>query len=215
VPETTLGVLGPLRPVLGLVILGLLIPWLVDRMQGPIRSFRWPTDMTPVFSLNVPVPGEVRRLGGELRPWLAAFESIRERHTLVAKRLDDTAEGGRARVEGRARRALAGAPAFEARVTGIDFFAEPTAGTAPVVYFEVESPGLIQLHERLVDVFGALDGVEGPEYTPHITLARGGAMETAERLAEREIDPVTWTVSELRFFDVRYREWVGKVSLPG
>ena len=168
-----------------------------------------------MFSLNAPVPGEVRRLGGELRPWLTPFDSIRDRFTLVAKRLDDTAEGGRDRVEGRARRALADAPAFEARVTGIDFFAEPTAGTAPVVYFEVESPGLFRVHERLVDVFGALDGVEGPEYTPHITLARGGAMETAERLAEREIDPVTWTVSELRFFDVRYREWVGKVSLPG
>jgi 2'-5' RNA ligase len=168
-----------------------------------------------MFSLNVPVPGEVRRLAGELRPHLGAFDSIRDRHTLVAKRLDDTIEGGRARVEGRARRALADAPAFEARVTGIDFFAEPTAGTAPVVYLEIESPGLFQVHEHLVDVFGTLDGVEGPEYTPHVTLARGGPMEAAERLADREVDPVTWTVSELHFFDVRYREWVGKVSLPG
>jgi len=168
-----------------------------------------------VFSLNVPVPGEVRRLAGELRPHLRAFDSVRNRHTLVAKRLDDTVEGGRARVEGRARQALANAPAFEARVTGIDFFADPTAGTAPVVYFAVESPGLYRVHERLVDVFGTRDGVEGSEYTPHVTLARGGAMEAAERLAERTFDPVTWTVSELRFFDVRYREWVGKVSLPG
>jgi len=168
-----------------------------------------------VLSLNVPVPGEARRLAGELRPWLAAFDSIRDRHTLVAKRLDDTAEGGRARVEGRARRALAGAPAFEARVTGIDFFAEPTAGTAPVVYFAVESPGLDRIHDRLVEVFGALDGVEGAEYTPHVTLARGGAMEMAERLADRTIDPVTWTVSELEFYDARYRERIGTVSLPG
>ena len=168
-----------------------------------------------MFSLNVPVPGRVRRLAGELRPHLGAFDSIRDRHTLVAKRLDDTVEGGRARVEGRARQALADAPAFEARVTGIDFFAEPTAGTAPVVYFDVESPGLYRVHKRLVDVFGTLDGVEGSEYTPHVTLARGGPMEAAERLANRTFDPVTWTVSELRFFDVRYREWVGKVSLPG
>lgn len=168
-----------------------------------------------MFSLNVPVPGKVRRLAGELRPHLGAFESIRDRYTLVAKRLDDTIEGGRPRVEGRARRALANAPAFEARVTGIDFFAEPTAGTAPVVYLEVESPGLFQVHKQLVDVFGTRDGVEGPEYTPHVTLARGGPMEAAERLADREVDPVTWTVSELHFFDVRYREWVGKVSLPG
>ena len=168
-----------------------------------------------MFSLNVPVPGEVRRLAGELRPHLTAFDSVRDRKTLVAKRLDDTVEGGRDRIEGRARQALAGAPAFEARVTGIDFFAEPTAGAAPVVYLEVESPGLFRVHGQLVDVFGALDGVEGAKYTPHITLARGGTLEAAERLADRAIDPVTWTVSELRFFDVRYREWMGKVSLPG
>jgi 2'-5' RNA ligase len=168
-----------------------------------------------VFSLNVPVPGRVRRLAEELRPHLRVFDSVRDRHTLVAKRLDDTVDGGRARVEGRARQALADAPAFEARVTGIDMFAEPTAGTAPVVYLAVESPGLFQVHKHLVDVFGTRDGVEGSEYTPHVTLARGGPMETAERLVDRTIDPVTWTVSELRFFDVRYREWVGKVSLPG
>lgn len=171
--------------------------------------------MAAVLSLNVPVPGEVRRLAGELRPDLTVFDSIRDRHTLVAKRLDDGVEGGRARVKGRARRALADAPAFEARVTGIDFFAEPTAGPGPVVYFGIESPGLGRLHDRLVEVFGALDGVEGAAYTPHVTLARGGTVAAAERLADRSIDPVTWTVSELRFFDARYREWVGTVSLPG
>jgi 2'-5' RNA ligase len=167
-----------------------------------------------MFSLNAPVPGEVKRLAGDLRTHLLPFDSVRESHTLVVKRLDDDAEGGRDRIEGQVRRALAGAPSFEARVTGIDAFEEPTAGPGPVVYLAVESPGLWRVHERLVDHFGAVEGLEGPEYTPHVTLARGGSPETAERLTSESIDPVTWTVSELRFFDARYRERLGRVALP-
>lgn len=167
-----------------------------------------------MFSLNAPVPGEVKRLAGDLRTHLLPFDSVRESHTLVLKRLDDDAEGGRDRIEGQVRRALAGAPAFDARVTGIDAFEEPTAGSGPVVYLGIESPGLWRVHERLVDRFGAVEGLEGADYTPHITLARGGSREAAERLAAKSIDTVTWTVSELQFFDARYRERLGTVSLP-
>lgn len=167
-----------------------------------------------MFSLNVPVPGEVRRLASDLHPRLVAFDSVRERPTLVAKRLDDDAEGGRSRTEGRVRQALAGAPAFEARVTEIDLFEEPAAGAAPVVYLAIESPGLRRLHERLCETFGPIDGVEGEEYVPHVTLARGGSIEAARDLAGQAIDPVTWTVSDLWFFDAGYGERVGTVSLP-
>jgi len=175
-----------------------------------------------VFSLNVPVPGEVRRLAGDLRARLLAFDSVRERHTLVVKRLGGDggrgrrgdAEGGRDRIEGEVRQALAGTPAFEARVTGIETFAEPVTGPAPVVYLAVESPGLWRVHERLVDRLGAVEGLEGPAYTPHVTLARGGSQEAADRLAGEPIEPVTWTVSELHFFDAGYGERLGRLPLP-
>jgi len=167
-----------------------------------------------VFSLNVPVPGEVRGLAGDLRNRLLAFDSVRERHTLVVKRLDGAAKGGRDRIEAQARRALAGTPAFEARVTGIETFVEPVSGPGPVVYLAVESPGLWRVHERLVECFGAVEDLEGPAYTPHVTLARGGPLEAAERLAAEPIDPVTWTVSELHFFDAQYGERLGMIPLP-
>lgn len=167
-----------------------------------------------MLSLNVPVPGSVERLAEELYPALTRFESVRDRHTLVCKRLDDEVAGGRDRVEGRVRRALAGTPPFEIAVTGIDQFAVPTAGPGPVVYLDVESPGLRALHEDLVDALGTRDGVEGEDYTPHITLARDGPPDAVDRLLERSIEPVRWTVSELWFYDARYRERVGTVSLP-
>lgn len=167
-----------------------------------------------MLSLNVPVPGAVQRLAGSLYPTLAQFDSVRERHTLVCKRLDEEGDGGRDRIEGRVRQALAGTPAFEAKVTEIDQFKNPTSGAGPVVYLAIESPGLRALHEELVDTFGQKDGVEGDAYTPHITLARGGPPEALERLLDESIDPVTWTVSELWFYDGRYRERVGTVSLP-
>ncbi|WP_435348046.1 2'-5' RNA ligase family protein [Haloarchaeobius sp. HRN-SO-5] len=165
-----------------------------------------------MYSLNVPVPGSVSRLAGELRPALFGFERVREDHTLLAKRIGDPDHFDAHTHE--VRRALRGQPAFEVQVTGVDYFTEPTVGTAPVVYLAVESPGLDQLHDRLVEEFGAIDGLEGEDYTPHVTLARDGDVETARRLAEREIDPVTWTVTELEFFDATYREVAGRVSLP-
>ncbi len=158
-------------------------------------------------SLNVPVPGRVRRLAADRRPELAVFDSVREDPSLVCKRFERP-PGKRALAD-----ALAGTPAFEAAVTGVDFFAEPTSGTSPVVYLTVESPGLYRLHNGLVERFGAIPELEGDEYDPHVTLARGGTVADAERLAG-PITPVTWTVSRLLAWNATYRVPEREIPLP-
>ncbi|MFC7213621.1 2'-5' RNA ligase family protein [Saliphagus sp. GCM10025334] len=165
-----------------------------------------------MYSVNVPVPGRVRALAADLYPSLVGFETVRDDHSLLLKRLGDAPQVDR--LQHRAHRALEGAPAVEAAITGIDYFAEPPLGSAPVVYLAVESPGLEQIHRDLAEVFDPVEGLEGPDYVPHVTLARGGDLETARRLADREIDRVTWTVSELEFFDGQYRLPVSRISLP-
>ncbi len=165
-----------------------------------------------MYSVNVPVPGRVRELAADLYPSLLGFDAVREDHSFLLKRLGDADHV--AQLQQRAHRALEGAPAVEARVTGIDYFADPPLGKAPVVYLAVESPGLEAIHADLVDAFGEVDGLEAADYVPHVTLARGGDLEDARRLAQREIEPIRWTVSELEFFDGSYRLPVSRVSLP-
>lgn len=164
-----------------------------------------------MYSVNAEVPGRVRRLADELQPALLPFSSIREHHSILIKRLGD---GGFDRLAERGRRAIAGTPPVEAAVTDIDYFVEPTRGPGPVVYLTVDSPGLERLHECLVDEFGAIDDLEGPEYTMHVTLARGGSLADAKRLAEREIDPVSWQITELQFWDARNEQVVRPIPLP-
>lgn len=170
-----------------------------------------------MYSLNVPVPGVAERLATDLHPKLTAFESIRKRPTLTVKRFETGRADTRAlldRLRERLRPALAGTPAFEVRITGIDYFTDPPSGAAPVVYLDVESPELRRLHTRLVDAFGAIEALEGDDYTPHITLARGGPVDAAARLAEEEITPVTWSVSELAIWSGKYQEIVETIRLP-
>jgi 2'-5' RNA ligase len=164
-----------------------------------------------VYSLNAAVPGRVRGIAGDLYPQLASFADVREDHSICVKRLGD--DEPYKTLADRARTVLADAPAFEVAVTGIDYFAEPTSGTAPVVYLTVESPGLELVHDTLVDAFGALPGLEGEDFTPHVTLARDGEVADAERLAQQEIEPVTWTVSELEFTDAIHDNAIGTIQL--
>ena len=173
-----------------------------------------------MFSLNVPVPGAVARLAAELHPHLVGFDSRREQHTLVAKRFDDATFRADqpavqlATLQEQLPQQLAGTPAFEATVRDVDFFATPARGDGPVVYLAVESPGLRGLHEAFVEAYGAVEGLEGDDYVPHVTLARGGSIADAERVAGVEIEGVSWTVSELVIWDSRYREAVSRYSLP-
>lgn len=164
-----------------------------------------------MFSINVPVPGTVARLAGQLRPRLTPFERVRDRHTLVVKRFE---EENLSAIRKRIRRAIRPAPAFEARTAGLGYFADPPTGTGPVVYLRIESPGLVDLHDRLVEEFGAIDGLEGDDYVPHVTLARGGDVADARTLAALEVDDVVWTVSRLVLWDPTYREAVGSIRLP-
>ncbi|MFP8953349.1 2'-5' RNA ligase family protein [Natrialbaceae archaeon A-arb3/5] len=165
-----------------------------------------------MYSVNVPVPGRVRTLANELYPELVGFETVREEHSCLLKRLGDADHV--AQLQHRTHRALEGAPAVEARITDIDYFSEPPLGSAPVVYLAVESPGLESIHADLAETFEVVEELEGEEYVPHVTLARGGDETTAKRLAEREIDPITWTVRELEFWDGTYKLPVSRVSLP-
>jgi len=165
-----------------------------------------------VYSVNVPVPGRVRRLADRLYPDLVGFDTVREDHSCLLKRLGEADHV--AQLQHRAHRALEGAPAVEAEITDIDYFADPPLGSAPVVYLAVESPGLERIHADLTEAFEVVDGLEGSDYVPHVTLARGGDLETAKRLADREIEPVRWTVSELEFWDGTYKLPVSRVSLP-
>lgn len=166
-----------------------------------------------MYSVNAPVPASVQRLALDFQGDLLGFDAIRERHTLVVKRLGSLDPTDYAATEERVRAILRNVPACEAAVTGIGYFERPASGAAPVVYLAVESPGILAIHDRLAEVFGTADGIEGEGYVPHVTLARGSDWESARRLAEREIEPVRWTIDSLVFWDGRYGEPISEISL--
>lgn len=167
-------------------------------------------------SLNLPVPGDVRRLANDFHPRLTRFDSVRDDYTLVVKRLDgDAWRADPARIRERVRRVLDRTRPFRVSVTGVDVFIDPAAGTGPVVYLAVESPGLHRLHGRLCREFDPVESIEGEDYIPHVTLARGGRVDDAERLAAEPVDDVEWTASEAMVWDARYREAVDWFTLRG
>lgn len=166
-----------------------------------------------MYSVTVPVPGRVRTLANELYPELVGFDHVREDHACLLKRLGEADHV--AQLRHRAHRALEGVSGVEARITGIDYFDAPPLGSAPVVYLAVESPGLEAIHADLAEVFEPVADLEGRDYVPHVTLARGGDLEAARRLVDREIEPIRWTVGELEFRDGRGELSTSRVSLSG
>ena len=169
-----------------------------------------------MYSLNAPLPPAVWDLTASLRPSLSGFDRVRETRTqtLVLKRLPATDRREFIDVERRARDALRGAPAVEARISGIEVFRDPPNGPGPVLYLAVESPGLDRLHSMLVEEFGAIETLEGDGYVPHVTLARGGSEAVIESLRDRDIEGLTFTIDALEFYDGRYRERIDTISLP-
>ena len=168
-----------------------------------------------MYSLNVPLPSSVASVATRLaRELPRARARSRGEHTLVAKRLGDGDHAAFARLESRAREALRGTDPFAARVTGVGQFETAATGPSPVVYLTVESAGLVALHDRLCEAFEPVDGVEGSDYVPHVTVARGGDPAAARRLVERDIDPVEWVVEELVCFDAERGQPASRVSLP-
>jgi hypothetical protein len=188
-----------------------------------------------VFSLNVPLPPGVERLATDLHPKLSGFDRVRERRTLVCKRFGvadvrsgEGEGGGREgnrdappreealdRLRERLRRPLSGTDPFEVAVTRIDTFDAPRSGSRPVVYLAVESDELVRLHRRLCASFGAVEGIEGDDYVPHVTLARGGEPEpgAVAGLVDAEFDPVRWRVHALDVWDPEFREVAASVEL--
>ncbi len=183
-----------------------------------------------MFSVNVPLPPTIGRVADDLHPKLAGFDRVRERRTLVCKRIDandvinSDARGDhnpdRSRALGRLREmlrpVLADVDPFDAAVTGIGVFEAPTAGPGPVVHLTVESGALVSLHRRLCASFDPVEGVEGDAYVPHVTLARGGgAVDDAvvDTLVDVDVDPVVWRVDGLELYDTAVREVAGRVGL--
>ena len=168
-----------------------------------------------MYSLNVALPSSVTSLAGRLsRDLPQARARPRGEHTLVVKRLGNGDHAAYARLEARARDAVRGTTPFEVRITGVGCFETAVTDPSPVVYLAVESPELRALHERLCAEFGAVDRLEGDDYVPHVTIARGGDPAAARRLVEREIDPIEWAVEELVFHDAERGQSVSRVSLP-
>ena len=191
-----------------------------------------------MFSLNVPLPPTIDRLASDLHPKLSGFDRVRDRHTLVCKRFGvaDVRRGGREgdgerergasgeapprrealdRLRDRLRRPLGPADPFKVTVTGVDVFDAPRSGSRPVVYLAVESGGLDRLHRRLCAAFGAVEGIEGDDYVPHVTLARGGNPEpgAVADLVGAAFDPIRWRVHALDVWDPEYREVAATVEL--
>jgi 2'-5' RNA ligase len=165
------------------------------------------------LSCNVPVPPAVEAVTEDLLGHLTALERRREDHTLVCKRLG---EGDPRRARERLRTALGDAGPVRARIDGVGVFERPPAGPAPVVYLAVDSPGLVALHERLCGTVPPVEGIEGPDYVPHVTLARGGTLSPRERDRLRSLSPtaVEWTVDRLTVYDATYERVVTDLSLP-
>lgn len=178
-----------------------------------------------MFSLNVPLPPAVDRLASDLHPRLVPFDRVRERHTLVCKRvgLGDLPVPGRAPHKDHAlaalreelRPLLAGTAPLDLRIAELDAFERPAQGPGPVVYLAVESDDLRRLHRRLCGAFDPVDDIEGDDYVPHVTLARGGDPDAVERLLAADVEPVTWTADELEVYDPEFREVAATVPLRG
>ncbi|WP_435097823.1 2'-5' RNA ligase family protein [Halorubrum sp. N11] len=182
-----------------------------------------------MFSLNVPLAPSIRDFAVDLHSKLSGFDRVRDRHTLVCKRFgvedvpDRVSSGDPSPPKPDAfgalcedlRPLLAGTDPFSVAVTGVDVFDAPASGSRPVLYLVVESDALVRVHRRLCAAYGAVEGIEGDGYTPHVTLARGGDPEpgVVADLVSAEFDPIRWRVHALDLYDPEYREVAASIDL--
>lgn len=191
-----------------------------------------------MFSLNVPIAPAVSRLAADLHLKQSGFKRVRDRHTLVCKRFgvediplsetdtsrigdttDDDPTPPKPDVLSALRRdlrpSLSGTTPFDVAVTGVDVFDDPASGSRPVVYLVVESAGLVRLHRRLCDAYGPIPGIEGDDYEPHVTLARGGDPDpgVVADLVASSFDPIRWRIHALDVYDPDYREVAATIDL--
>ena len=191
-----------------------------------------------MFSLNVPLAPAAERLASDLQSKPSGFDRVRDRRTLVCKRfgVEDVPErvpgadaSAGAPVPGPSpprpdalaalrddlRPLLAGTDPFPLAVTGFDAFDAPASGSGPVLYLTVESDALVRLHRRLCAAYGAVEGIEGDDYVPHVTVARGGDPEpgVVADLVAAEFDPIRWRVHALDLYDPEFREVAATIDL--
>ncbi len=160
-----------------------------------------------MWSLNVTIPQKVSRLIEEMAPALWNWEEICEDPTLVIKRFETKT----AKEETEIRLLLEKIEPFDVQIGNIRTFDIAQRGISPVLYIEVESPGIEALHEMLVGIFGCVKGIEGQDYTPHITLARGECREYIE--FEERPDPIQWEADELEFWHSGKMQKRNKIKL--
>ena len=165
-----------------------------------------------MFSLNVPVPGDISAQAWDLRSQLLSFDQLRDEHTLVVKRFSFDSGIELDSEIPRIRETLQGVDPFTVKTTGIGSFRHPPAGPAPVLYFAVESPAIFRIHDRFVDAYGAVPVLEGEGYTPHITLARGGG--SVDIIEQLDPAPHTWTVEHLLVWDAKRALPAARIPLP-
>ncbi|MFB6297434.1 MAG: 2'-5' RNA ligase family protein [Salinirussus sp.] len=170
-----------------------------------------------MYSLNAPVPGRVSALAADLAARATAAAAgdrgtvdVRDDHTLVLKRLPEAPFD---RLDASVRETIAGTPPFAARIARAGVFAEAVAGRSPVLYLAVESPELRALHDRLAEAFDPVDGIEGEDYVPHVTVSRGGPL-AAVRAVAGPVEPVEWSVSELLLWDAERSVPAARLPLP-
>lgn len=160
-----------------------------------------------MYSCNVAVPSGVSRLARGLASDCRSA-TPRDRHGIVLKRLGD---GTPATLVRRIRAELSGVGPFEVQVSEIGLFRSPPMGPGPVAYLRVDSPRLVELHRELCAAFDPVEGIEGGDYTPHLTIARGG---DADRLAGRTVEPRRWTVESLSVGSAADDGASERISLP-
>jgi len=177
-----------------------------------------------MFSLNVPVPRDVDRFADRIHPRLAAFDRVRDRRSLCVKRFGPDDVSGRggptpeknravAELRERLRPVLSAVGPFDVRLPALNYFERPARGPGPVVYLAVESDVLTRLHRRLCGAFDPVEGLEGDDYVPHVTLARGGDVADATDLAATDVEPVEWRVHALELYDPEFRQPAATIEL--
>lgn len=163
-----------------------------------------------MFGLNAPVPHAVRQEAAAFLPLLGT--AAQTQYTLIVKRLtvDDTPQSVMIK---RIRQLLDDEEPFPARITTVETFDEPTSGQGTVIYLAVASPGLHTLHERLCTVVPPAPALEGSDYVPHITIGRTTDQAIIDTALARSIEPVSWTVDTLVFYDASTGDRHGRIEL--
>ena len=162
-----------------------------------------------MWSLNVSIPQNIVRAIEEVALGVRGWEEICEEPTLVIKRFEKRDLDGHVKSE--IRFLLESVEPFGIEIENLERFDVAEKGSSPVLYLEVKSPEVKALHETLVDVFGSVEGVEGENYIPHITIARGGSGDYTV-FSGLSCD-TGWTVEMLEFWDRGERKKRSKIIL--